>query len=87
MVAAMLSYVDTLIATSPENPRTLAAGRLAEVAVACGHNYVRVVEDPRAALQAAKLAAAPDAVVIATGSVHLVGDLLSEPGQRTVTAL
>ena len=87
MVAAMLSHVDTLIATSPENPRALAAAHLGEVAVACGHQDVRVVEDPRAALQAAKHAAAPDAVVIATGSVHLVGDLLSEPGQRTVTAL
>ena len=87
MVAAMLSHVDTLITTSPENPRALAASVLGEIAVACGHEDVRVIEDPREALQAARRAAASGAIVIATGSVHLVGDMLSEPGQRTVTAL
>lgn len=87
MSAALLGRIGHVIATEPENPRALPAESLAESLRAAGHGSVSVNANPRAALAQARGLAGPDGVVIATGSVHLVGDLLSSPGERTVTAL
>jgi dihydrofolate synthase / folylpolyglutamate synthase len=87
IAAAMLDSVKTVIATTPENPRALDADSLASAFADAGHRDVRIEPDPRAALELAKSVADPQALVLATGSVHLVGDLVSQPGERVVTAL
>jgi hypothetical protein len=48
---------------------------------------VTVESEARAALTAAQAISGKDGVVLATGSIHLVGDLLSDPGERVVSAL
>ena len=87
IAAAMLDNVKAVIATTPDNLRALAADAMAAELVAAGHQDVRTEADPRAALEQAKQLAGTGGVVFATGSVHLVGDLLSRPGERVVTAL
>jgi dihydrofolate synthase/folylpolyglutamate synthase len=42
--------------------------------------------DPRRALERARVLAGPDGAVLVSGSLHLVGDLLADPGRRVVTA-
>jgi dihydrofolate synthase/folylpolyglutamate synthase len=87
IAAAMLDRVKAVIATTPDNPRALKADALASELIAAGHQDVGVEADPRAALEQARVLAGPEGIVFATGSVHLVGDLLSRPGERVVTAL
>ena len=87
MCSELVDKIKVVIATEPENPRSLSAARLAESLRLAGHSEVLTEPDPRQALAKAREIAGRDGVVLATGSVHLVGDLLSEPGQRTVTAL
>ena len=87
IAAAMLDSVKTVIATTPENPRAQNADSLAATLRAAGHLDVRTEADPRVALDQAREAAGPGGIVFATGSVHLVGDLLSRPGERVVTSL
>jgi len=87
IAAAMLDRVKAVIATTPDNPRALNADALASELTRAGHHNVRIEADPRAALEQARVLAGPGGIVFATGSVHLVGDLLSRPGERVVTAL
>ena len=41
-----------------------------------------IVPDPRAALARARELAGPEGAVIATGSIYLIADLVSEPGAQ-----
>ena len=43
--------------------------------------------DPRAAVEEARRLAGKEGAVVATGSIYLVADLLSEPGRRRASAL
>ena len=88
-LAAILPQVNNLVVTQPLNPRALNAERLSEVAVAAGLSpeQITVVAAPLQALEAARALAGPEGLVVAAGSVHLAGDLLSAPGERVVTSL
>jgi len=88
-VAAILPQVNNLVVTQPLNPRALDAERLAEVAVAAGLSpqQITVVPVPTEALNRGRTLAGPSGLVVAAGSVHLAGDLLSAPGERVVTSL
>jgi dihydrofolate synthase/folylpolyglutamate synthase len=48
---------------------------------------VYVVREPRAALERARELAGPEGALLATGSIYLVAELLSEPGARRASAL
>ncbi|MEI7889839.1 MAG: hypothetical protein WCI34_05975, partial [Actinomycetes bacterium] len=88
-VAAVLPQVKTLVVTQPLNPRALDAQRLGEVALTAGllPDQIRVVSSPAEALDCGRTLAGPTGLVVAVGSVHLAGDLLSAPGERVVTSL
>ena len=88
-LAAMIPCVSRLVLTQPLNPRALSAEQLAAVARELGvaREDLVVEADPRKALELAKSITDPEGTVIATGSVHLVGDLVSNPGERVVSSL
>ena len=87
MLDAMLGHIDQLVVTSPQGPRALAAGDLARVATDRGIPPAGCFDDPRAALRSAVGLAGPGGLVICTGSLGLVGELMSPPGERQVTGL
>ena len=67
-----------LVATTSSSPRALAAGELS--ARAREHfDRVETVADPHAALARGRALAAPDGMVLVTGSLYLLADLHSVP--------
>jgi dihydrofolate synthase / folylpolyglutamate synthase len=77
----LFRHAETVILTEPRQPRAISAPLLAEMV---GHHakQVEIVPDPAAALDRALALARPDDAVFATGSLYLVGDLLSYWHQR-----
>lgn len=73
--------VDFVILTEPRQPRAISAPLLAEMT---GHlaKASAVVRDPGEALERALEMAGPDDAVFATGSLYLVGDLLTHWHRR-----
>jgi dihydrofolate synthase/folylpolyglutamate synthase len=81
MLAALLPLGDELVVTSNANPRAVPAQDLAALAGRATH----VEADPRRALTLAKSLAGEHGVVLATGSIYLIADLLRPPGRRGAT--
>lgn len=79
MLDLLRPHLDALVLTRSANPRALAPEALAT-------GGGEVVGDPRAALGRARVLAGPGGAVLATGSIHLVADLLAGEGSRAVTA-
>jgi len=65
-----------IVFTTSGNPRAVAPSVLAGEASRMGFEGVRVEEDPERALALARELAGPDGLVVATGSLYLVGKLL-----------
>jgi dihydrofolate synthase / folylpolyglutamate synthase len=86
MLGALLGRCDTFVCTAAPNPRALPPATLASLAHQLGA-AAEIVPGPRAALDRARELAGPDGAVIATGSIYLVADLVSEPGARRASAL
>jgi dihydrofolate synthase/folylpolyglutamate synthase len=83
MLRALLPHVARLIVTRSGNPRALSPATLESLAHQLGATEVGAAGDPYAALELARgLAAAEGGVVLATGSIYLVADLLRPPGAR-----
>jgi len=87
MLAALLPACAAVVFTSAQNPRALPPPTLGSLANQLGAPSraveVEVVRDPRAALHRARELAGRGGVVLATGSIYLVADLLrTEPAQR-----
>lgn len=87
MFGAMLGRVKSLVVTSAGGPRSIEAAELGRIAVGAGFPEPKVEPDPRRAVESARVLAGADGLVVCTGSIQLVGELVSEPGQRVVTAL
>jgi len=68
--------VDFVILTEPRQPRAISAPLLAEMTSHLAKDST-VVRDPGEALDRAIAMASPDDAVFATGSLYLVGDLLT----------
>jgi dihydrofolate synthase/folylpolyglutamate synthase len=81
MFASLLPLCDDVVVTSNANPRALPAEALASLAGGAAH----AEDDPRRALEVAKALAGEDGVVLATGSIYLIADLLRPPGRRGAT--
>jgi dihydrofolate synthase/folylpolyglutamate synthase len=93
---AMLRHVaplcDSLVLTASQNPRVLPPPTLAalldqlapEISV-----YAEIVGEPHAALRRARELAGPGGVVVATGSLYLIADLMHDPsaGERRASML
>jgi dihydrofolate synthase/folylpolyglutamate synthase len=86
MLAALRGRCDTFVCTAAPNPRALPPATLASLAEQLGAT-AEIVREPRAALDRARALAGPDGAVVATGSIYLVADLVSEPGARRASAL
>jgi dihydrofolate synthase/folylpolyglutamate synthase len=87
MLAALLAHCDSLVCTACASPRVLPAATLASLAQQLGADAVSVEGDPGRALARAREIAGPDAVVLATGSIYLLADLLRDPQAGMGSAL
>jgi dihydrofolate synthase/folylpolyglutamate synthase len=77
IAGVLFPHAETVIFTEPRQPRAISATLLAEMT---GHlaKKTEIVRDPAAALDRALQLAHPEDAVFATGSLYLVGDLLSD---------
>ena len=82
MLRALLPLCAEVICTAAANPRALPAATLESLCRQLGGPPARTVPEPRAALAAARAAAGPDGVALATGSIYLIADLLRPAGAR-----
>jgi dihydrofolate synthase / folylpolyglutamate synthase len=87
MLRPLLPRAAAAVFTASRNPRALPPATLASLAAQLGGPPSEIVPDPRAAVLRARALAGPDGAVLATGSIYLVADLLSEPGRRKASAL
>jgi len=84
MLRELLPMCDGALFTASANPRALPPATLASLWAQLGGPPADVEPDPRRALARAREAGR---TVVATGSIYLVADLLSEPGTRKASAL
>ena len=87
MLGLLLPVCDALVLTSSQNPRALPPPTLQSLARQLGGPPSEVVRDPRHALERARELAGTAGMVIATGSIYLVADLLAPAGRRRVSML
>ena len=80
MLAKLVPVCDALVLTSSQNPRALPPPTLQSLAGQLGCTNAESVRDPLPALERARELAGPDGVVLATGSIYLVADLLAARG-------
>jgi len=76
MLTGLLAHSQALVCTACDSPRALPPATLASLAGQLGADAVRVEANPRAALACAREIAGRDGVVLATGSIYLLADLL-----------
>jgi dihydrofolate synthase/folylpolyglutamate synthase len=82
MLRELLPLCAEVVLTASANPRALPAATLESLCRQLGGPPARTVAEPRRALQAARDAAGPDGVAVATGSIYLIADLLRPEGAR-----
>jgi dihydrofolate synthase/folylpolyglutamate synthase len=87
MLAVLARVCDALVFTSSQNPRALPPPTLQSLASQLDGPPSEVVRDPRAAVERARALAGPKGVVLATGSIYLVADLLAPVGRRQASML
>lgn len=76
MLQRLLACSDALVATACTSPRALPAATLASLASQIDRVPAIVEPVPDRALERARVTAGPDGVVLATGSIYLIADLL-----------
>ncbi len=87
MLAALLPACDLLVFTSSQNPRALPAPTLQSLTRQLHGPPSAVVGEPHDALERAQELAGPGGVVLATGSIYLIADLLAPRGHRQSSRL
>ena len=87
MLSALGESIDELVLTHAGNPRALSPGTLLSLARQVHGPHGEIVSHPRQAMARARELAGPDGVVIATGALKLVGDLLAGDERRSVSIL
>jgi dihydrofolate synthase / folylpolyglutamate synthase len=87
MLGPLLGACDAAVFTSSRNPRALPPPTLKSLAGQLGGPESEVLGEPRAALARARTLAGPDGLVLATGSIYLVADLLRPAGVRYASML
>ena len=78
---------DALVLTASQNPRALPPPTLQSLAGQLGGPPSEVIRDPRGALARARELAGPGGLVVATGSIYLVADLLRPEGAGRASML
>ncbi len=87
MLARLIDVSDALILTSSQNPRALPPPTLQSLSRQLGGPPTEVVREPHAALSRARQLAGEHGIVLATGSIYLVAELLVPPGTRRISML
>ncbi|HWK27005.1 MAG TPA: cyanophycin synthetase [Solirubrobacter sp.] len=87
MLRALLPRLGAAVFTRAPNPRALPPATLADLADKVGGVRSEIEPDPRRALERARELAGPQGTVLATGSIYLVAELISQPGERRASAL
>jgi len=77
MLRELVGLCSAVVCTASANPRVLPAATLASIMRQIGGPPTQVVAEPREALAAARKAAGPGGVALATGSIYLLADLLA----------
>jgi len=75
MAEILFPLADRVIATRPENPRAVAPEEIQQAAARTGAE-VEAVEDVQTALERARTLATGDSVIVITGSIYLVGEVM-----------
>ncbi|MDW5595628.1 cyanophycin synthetase [Conexibacter stalactiti] len=87
MLRALLPHCEQVVFTRNHSPRALPPATLASLAQQLGGPPSELEADPRRALERARELAGPGGVVLATGSIYLIADLLRPAGQRSASIL
>ncbi len=87
MLGGLMPICDALVLTSSQNPRALPPPTLQSLARQLHGPPSEVVASPRAAMERARELAGPAGMVLATGSIYLVADLLAPEGRRRASML
>lgn len=87
MLRALLPRCEHVVFTRNHSPRALPPATLASLSEQLGGPPSELEPDPREALERARELAGPGGVVLATGSIYLVADLLRPAGQRNASIL
>ncbi|MDQ6746180.1 MAG: Mur ligase family protein [Actinomycetota bacterium] len=87
MLAGLIGICDALIFTSSQNLRALPPPTLQSLTRQLDGPPAEVVPAPRAAVARARELAGPGGMVLVTGSIYLVADLLAQPGARRASML
>jgi alkylation response protein AidB-like acyl-CoA dehydrogenase len=87
MLRELVPLAAGAVFTASRNPRALSPATLASLWNQLGGPPGEIEADPRSAVERARALAGENGAVVATGSIYLVADLLSEPGRRRASAL
>jgi dihydrofolate synthase/folylpolyglutamate synthase len=87
MLASLLRHCHAVVFTSSQNPRALPPPTLQSLARQLHGPPSEVVRDPHAAVSRARELAGPGGVVLATGSIYLVADLVRPAGRGRASTL
>jgi dihydrofolate synthase/folylpolyglutamate synthase len=87
MLASLMRHCHAMVFTSSHNPRALPPPTLQSLARQLHGPPAESVRDPEAAVQRARVLAGPDGVVLATGSIYLVADLVRPAGRGRASTL
>jgi dihydrofolate synthase / folylpolyglutamate synthase len=79
MTEILFPLAERVIATRPENPRAASPEEIRQAALRTGVD-VETVEDVKLAVERARVLAGAGAVVVITGSIYLVGEVMSSIG-------
>jgi dihydrofolate synthase/folylpolyglutamate synthase len=80
MLRALLPLCEQVVFARIANPRALPPATLASLSRQLGGPAAHTERDPRAAVALARELAGPEGVVLATGSIYLLADLLRPAG-------
>jgi dihydrofolate synthase/folylpolyglutamate synthase len=75
MTEILFPLAERVIATRPENPRSASPEEIQQAAVRTG-SEIEVISNVASALEQAKALAGPTGVVVITGSIYLVGEVM-----------
>lgn len=87
MLGALLPHCADVVVTSNANPRALSPATLESLAAQVATVPIHREPDPKRALARGRELAGPGGVVLATGSIYLIADLLRSDGARRVSML
>jgi dihydrofolate synthase/folylpolyglutamate synthase len=87
MLRALVPHVEHIVFTRNQSPRALPPATLASLCAQLDGPPCELAADPGRALARARELAGAGGVVLATGSIYLVADLLAPAGQRSASIL